>query len=211
MSELTFFNPFTEIEKHKNLLPHWQQPGATYFITFRLDDSIPADLLAQWRAERKAWLLQYPKPWTFEVERQYHERFSRRFDTWLDTCHGACWLRPAEVRAHLSATLRYSDLDRYVLHAWVIMPNHVHVLVSLNLEAWLEDEVGAWKSVAARNINRHLIRRGTLWQEDYFDRLVRDQRHFESCVRYIRRNPEKGHLPPGAFERYESEFARVVL
>jgi putative transposase len=211
MSELCFFNPFTEIRVHRNFLPHWQQPGATYFVTFRLADSIPSNLLDQWRTERKAWQRQHPKPWDLKVELEYHARFSQRIDTWLDGSHGLCWLRAEEIRAHLAATLRYSDQDRYFLHAWVIMPNHVHVLFSLHESAELEDEVGAWKSVAARAINRQVKRRGTVWQEDYFDRMIRDLRHFENCVRYIRRNPEKAHLRDGEYELFERDFALEVL
>jgi REP element-mobilizing transposase RayT len=90
------------------------------------------------------------------------------------------------------------------------MPNHAHVLFSLHAEARLEDEVGAWKSVSARRINRLLARRGTLWQEDYFDRLVRDERHFERCVRYIRANPEKAHLGHGEYEFWEGKLALGV-
>jgi hypothetical protein len=168
-------------------------------------------LSLEWRAEREAWLSQYPKPWTFEIERQYHDRFSRRIDAWLDTSHGACWLRSAKVRVPLAATLRYFDLERYAMHAWVVMPNHVHVLVSLNAEADVEDEVGAWKSISARAINRQLKRHGTLWQEDYFDRMIRDQRHFENCPRYIRRNPEKAQLRTGEYELSESEFVRDLV
>ena len=116
----------------------------------------------------------------------------------------------AEVRAFLTATLRHCEGDRYALHSWVAMPNHVHVLASLHPDARLEVEVGAWKSVSARGINRHLGRRGTLWQEDYFDRLVRDARHFANCVRYIRRNPEKARLRQGEYELWESDLAREI-
>lgn len=157
-----FFDPFAEIAKHQNFLPHWQQPGATYFITFHLADSIPAALRAQWQAERAAWLAVQREPWTPEIEREYHQRFSRQIDVWLDAGHGACWLRAGEVRAFLTATLRHRDADRYALHAWVAMPNHAHLLVSLHPEARIEVEVGAWKSVSARAINRHLGRCGKL-------------------------------------------------
>ncbi len=211
MSEVCFFNPFTDIRKYRNLLPHWQQPGATYFITFRMGDSIPADRLARWRSEREAWILQHPKPWSFEVERQYHDRFSRKIDTWLDRGHGACSLRVRQVRVNVETTLLHSDDIKYLLHSYVIMPNHVHLLVSLHEEAELEKEVGAWKSISARTINRSLGRRGAFWQEDYFDRLIRDQRHFENCVRYIRRNPEKALLRAGEHDLYENKLARIVV
>ena len=92
-------------------------------------------------------------------------------------------------------------------HSWVLMPNHVHVLFSLMGEARLEKEIGAWKSIASRRINARLARSGALWQEDYFDRMIRDAEHFARCVRYIRRNPVKAGLREGDFELWESEGA----
>ncbi|MBL9151913.1 MAG: transposase [Verrucomicrobiales bacterium] len=111
------------------------------------------------------------------------------------------------MREPLVYTLRQGDETRYRLHAWIVMPNHVHVLVTLAEEAKLENEVGAWKSISARRINRLLGQSGAVWQEDYFDRLVRDRDHFANCVRYIRRNPEKARLPEGSYELFESELA----
>jgi len=74
----------------------------------------------------------------------------------------------------------------------------------------IEVEVGAWKSGSARGIHGRLGRRGSLWQEDYFDRLVRDARHFANCVRYIRRDPEKARLHAGEYEFNENELAREI-
>ena len=205
--EPQFFSPFAEIEVTANNLPHWQQPGATYFITFRLADSIPTGRLEEWRLERKAWLTRNPEPWSQDVEIEYHRLFSQQIDTWLDAGHGDCPLRDPIFRKPLSDSLRHSDGERYQLHSWVTMPNHVHVLVTLSKDDRLESEVGAWKSVSARRINRLLGRSGALWQEDYFDRLVRDREHFANCVRYIRRNPEKARLPAGEFHLFESDLA----
>ena len=73
--ELRFFNPFAEIARTRNYLPHWQQPGATYFITFRLADAVPAGLRTGWLAERSAWMAWHPEPWSAETEKEYHERF----------------------------------------------------------------------------------------------------------------------------------------
>ncbi len=149
-SEPQFFSPFAEIEVTANNLPHWQQPGATYFITFRLADSIPTGRLEEWRLERKAWLTRNPEPWSQDVEIEYHRLFSQQIDTWLDAGHGDCPLRDPIFRKPLSDSLRHSDGERYQLHSWVTMPNHVHVLVTLSKDDRLESEVGAWKSVSAK-------------------------------------------------------------
>jgi putative transposase len=76
MDELPFFNPYAEIQHTKNRLPHWQQKGAIYFVTFRLADSVPSHLLGQWQDERQAWLRLRPESWTPEIELEYHRRFS---------------------------------------------------------------------------------------------------------------------------------------
>jgi putative transposase len=207
VTELRFFDPFAEIDTHRNFLPHWQQRGATYFITFRLADSIPAHLRAEWEHERTLWRAHHPEPWNAEVEQEFHRRFSGQIDVWLDAAHGACWLRKPEFRSSLAETLRYGDGKGYALQSWVIMPNHAHVLVSLHPDSRIEVEVGAWKSISARAINAKIGRRGTLWQEDYFDRLVRDRAHFGNCARYIRRNPEKARLRTGEYELWQGPLA----
>jgi REP-associated tyrosine transposase len=90
------------------------------------------------------------------------------------------------------------------------MPNHVHAVFVLN-PAWsLEKIILSWKGFTARNINPLLGREGNFWQRDYFDRLVRDTKHWANCVRYIRRNVEKGRLRKGEFVLSESEFARSI-
>jgi putative transposase len=222
--DLRFFNPFAETEVTANRLPHWQQKGAVYFLTFRLADAIPKLLLDQWSAEREAWLAHHPQPWTGEVEVEYHRRFSSAMERWLDAGHGSCALRDSECRAHVEDALRHFDCDRFVHIAWVIMPNHVHVLFvpkekqggavsyrpSLNHSWKLEEIVHSWKRHSAVRINRLLGRTGTFWQKDYFDRLVRDQDHFANCVRYIRRNPVKAKLREGEYTLYESDMVKGI-
>lgn len=209
-NDLQFFNPIAEIKHTANMLPHWQQPGATYFITFRLGDSIPATLRRQWEREREQWLLHHPQPWSSETEAEYHQRFSRQIDQWLDAGYGDCVLREPETRQILENSLCHFDGDRHFHHAWVIMPNHAHCLTTLHPAVLLEKVLKSWKGFSARCINQHLSRSGTLWQEDYFDRLIRDADHFANCVRYIRRNPAKARLKAGDFTHFETDFAKRI-
>ena len=208
--ELRFFNPFAVTVETANRLPHWQQEGAVYFLTFRLADAIPKYLLDQWSAEREAWLAHHTLPWTAEVEAEYHRRFSGAMERWLDAGHGSCALRDAQCRAHVEEALRHFDGERYFQIAWVIMPNHVHVLFVLNGSFALEDIVHSWKRHSALEIDRLLGRTGALWQKDYFDRLVRDGDHFANCVCYIRRNPVKAKLSEGEYTLHESEMVKGI-
>ena len=95
--------------------------------------------------------------------------------------------------------------------SFVVMPNHVRALFVQNPEWPLEKLLQSWKRFTTREINKLLDRAGNLWQRDYFDRLVRDERHFANCIRYIRCNPEKAGLPPSEVILWESDTALAVL
>ena len=210
MTALRFFNSYEAIRFTENALPHWQQAGALYFITFRLADSIPASLRAEWNAERELWLRLHPEPWSAETELEYHKRFSAAIEHWLDAGHGACVLRQRDCASIVDETLRYFDGERLSLISSVVMPNHVHALFVQNSEYPLEKIIVSWKTFTARNINKLLGRSGNLWQRSYFDRLVRDEEHFQNCVRYIRNNPLKARLNVNEYILYESELAKQV-
>ncbi len=109
MAELRFFNPYADIRFTANRLPHWQQEGAVYFVTFRLADAVPHRLRAQWESEREAWLRVHPQPWSAEVENEYHERFSGAIERWLDAGHGSCILRRHDCAEIVAEALRYFD------------------------------------------------------------------------------------------------------
>lgn len=203
-----FLNPRAEVEKSANRLPHWEQPGRCYFVTFRMADSIPAHLLAQWTEERAVWLAAHPEPHSPEETAEYQQIFTARIERWLDAGHGCCALRRTDCRDIVVSGLRYFDAQRYYLHAWVVMPNHVHVLLSLEENSQLGKVVSSWKSYTAKELNKLLGAQGAFWQEDYFDRMIRDADHFARCVRYIRRNPAKAGLKADSFAHGEDDLAR---
>jgi putative transposase len=210
MAELRFFNPYADIRFTANRLPHWQKKGAVYFVTFRLADAVPYHLRTQWESEREAWLRIHLQPWSAEVEREYHERFSGAIERWLDAGHGSCILRRHDCAEIVAEALRYLDGERLVIVSFIVMPNHVHAVFVQNSDWPLERILRSWKSFTSRKVNSLLDRAGGLWQRDYFDRLVRDGKHFANCVRYIRRNPAKAHLHSGEYILYESELARSI-
>src|ERR1044071_1008158 len=124
MNELRFFNPYAEIRQIENRLPHWQQAGAVYFVTFRLADAVPMRLRNEWQNEREVWLRIHPQPWTNEVEREYHQRFSAAIKRWLDAGHGSCLLNRQECAQILANTLHHFEGERVVMILFVVMPNH---------------------------------------------------------------------------------------
>jgi len=69
--DLRFFNPYADIQATHHWLPHWQQPGACLFLTFRLADAVPKELIDRWRNEREVWLRFHPKPWSEKSSTNY--------------------------------------------------------------------------------------------------------------------------------------------
>ena len=159
-------------------LPHFDSPGAQQYLTYRLADSLPIERRGEWEA-----LLAIED----ELEKQ------RKLEHYLDLGHGACPLRDPRIAEMVQGALWYSDGVRYRLFAWVVMPNHIHALI----EVWktpLGKIIKDWKSYTAKEANRLLRRKGTFWEEDYFDRFIRDEEHFRGVVRYIENNPVKAGL-----------------
>lgn len=154
--ERRFHNPHAMTRFTENRLPHRQQDGITYFVTFRLADSLPKELLNQWRSERAAWMKFHPEPWSERDEAEYHRRFTAKFEGWLDEGHGSCLLRHGRIRDRVGAVLGRFDGVRYQHHAWVIMPNHVHALVSLAPGADFGKLLQAWKGASSREMKRLL-------------------------------------------------------
>jgi|GEM_PF-426132 len=116
-------------EQTQRRLPHREQPGCTYFVTWRLADSVPLDVLKQWKAEREVFLHHHPKPWDEATYREYAERFEKRLERWSDEGHGECHFRRIELRGVVAELFHRFDQERYDLVNYVVMPNHVHVLV----------------------------------------------------------------------------------
>jgi putative transposase len=145
-------NPYADIRFTANRLPHWQQEGAVYFVTFRLADTVPHRLRTQWESEREAWLHVHPEPWSAETEREYHVRFSGAIERWLDVGHGSCILRRHDCAEIVAMALRYFDGKRAVIISSVVMPNHVHALFVQNADWPLEKVLRSWKSFSSRKI-----------------------------------------------------------
>ncbi|MDZ4344994.1 MAG: DEAD/DEAH box helicase family protein, partial [Candidatus Binatia bacterium] len=89
---LNYFDPKEPVAFLSGDLPHWRQDGATYFVTFRLADSLPQEKLAEWRKERDQWLGQHPEPHNEAARKEYYERFPQRLQQWLDAGTGSCVL-----------------------------------------------------------------------------------------------------------------------
>ncbi len=168
----------------RNYLPHIER-RRFQMITFRLYDSLPAHVVQQWK-ER----IETDKSDKTEAKR----RLLVLIDNYEDAGYGSCLLREERVAIIVKDALHYFEGDRYRLLAWCIMPNHVHVLIEQLSNVPLSTILHSWRSYTSKRINELLDRSGKVWMSEYFDRYIRDSKHFDSAVRYIHNNPVNAGL-----------------
>jgi putative DNA methylase len=161
----------------RGYLPHFDHPGLIQMITYRLADALPATVLATLEREAKD-----------DLEKR------KRIEAYLDAGHGSCSLRDPRIACMVEDAFLHFDAKRYRLMEWVVMPNHVHVLVEIEPHYQLSGIVHSSKSFTAKEAIKILGTSGHYWQPDYFDRFIRDDTHYSNAVRYIHENPVKAKL-----------------
>jgi putative DNA methylase len=166
----------------RGYIPHWERGDVVQSITFRLADSLPSEVLGRW-ADELATL----------AKEKATVRRRARIEAALDRGHGEALLRGGVAELVEDAFLHF-DADRYRLHAWVIMPNHVHVLITPARSETLSAIVHSWKSFTAKKANAVLMRSGVFWSREYFDRAIRDEAHYANALAYMAMNPVKAGL-----------------
>lgn len=157
--------------EYRRRMPHYQPDGAIYFLTWRLHGSLPA----------VAGILKSdPRPGhRFVLEDRELDR--ARF--------GPRWLQDTRIADFVAYAIKAGESERgfYTLHAWVVMPNHVHILITpkvplTSITRWL-------KGSTARSANQILGLTGQpFWQEETFDRWIRNGLQLRT-IRYIEENP----------------------
>ena len=218
-------HPDKPLRVYQRHLPHWRQDGATYFVTYRLADSPPQAKLEELEFLRAEWgrrlslgetaqesrptgeTAQENRP-TSETAQENRPTLSsaalealahalqERVERWLDQGMGRCVLRKPSLAALVSSSMHHFDDQRYELGCYVVMPNHVHVVVRPLIPEIhpLEEILGSWKKHSSRRINRELHTRGELWQEESYDRIIRDAEHLWRVIQYLGSNPERAGL-----------------
>lgn len=177
-------------EWFKSDLPHRNKKGLIQFITFRMADSLPQEVLKQI---------------VIEIEHYGNDRRDivkrKKYQYYLDKGLGSCALSNQEMTQKVMDALLYHDEEKYNLLAWSIMPNHVHVLIQCITD--MARIVQSWKSYTGKwgLANNEILNLGldkdaaAFWKSEYWDRFIRDEDHFNDTVRYILNNPVRAHLP----------------
>lgn len=155
------------------------------FITYRLCDSVPLNVIRQWEEELSR----------LRDEVEILEKIAL-IQKYLDLGKGACWMRDERIADLVQNSLWHDREIKYTLDAWCVMPNHVHALITLTDPYLydLENITQGWKSTSAHRANKLLGRRGRFWMPESFDRYIRNDEHFSTVTRYIENNPVKAGL-----------------
>lgn len=208
------YDPHRPVKVYRRNLPHWRQQGATYFLTFHTRDSLPKHALKELQQTRENWLRLHPPPHDdvrlFELDRL----IMKHTEQWLHSGEGSCPFQHLEHRQCLhqallhfhghekadDETTKNENKKRVELGAFVIMPNHAHVVVrplrSIKLENW----AGTVKQYVGKRTPATFKLDGQLWPRESHDRLVRNLGHLNKCVRYIGKNPGMSELSGQATE-----------
>ena len=167
---------YTFVRRYERRLPRYDAVGERLFVPFRLHGSLPDSSI-------------------FPPARLTNGKAFVAMDRLLDAARsGPVYLRQPEIAKIVEQALWDGQLrfQRYELHAFVFMPNHVHLLVESRVPAaqWL----GPLKGFTGHEANRLLGLRGPFWQDESYDHLVRGDEEFDRIQRYIENNPVSAGL-----------------
>ena len=167
----------------RGYLPHFDGGSIPQSITFRLFDSLPKTILDQWSEELSAHSSELT-----DIEMR------KRIAAYLDQGHGRCYLKAPWVAKIVQDAMLFFDKEKYRLSAWVVMPNHVHMVMTPLPGKPLAGIMQSLKSFTANEANKLLARKGPFWMPDYFDRYIRNERHLVGAIAYVENNPVKAGL-----------------
>ena len=179
----------------RGYLPHVKREGASYFVTFRLADSLPKGVLLGFEREKAESMrhlaaAQARGEQVSSAESEAAKELRRKIERYLDQGVGACHLRRADIADLVGGALRFFDEQRYVLDDWVIMPNHVHAVVWPMPGFLLGEILKSWKQFTSRRAKEILgLGEEPFWQRESFDHWIRSDEEKSRIRAYIRRNP----------------------
>jgi putative transposase len=195
-------HPDIPVKMYRRHLPHWRQQGATYFVTFRFADALPQSKLQALRRWREQWECENPRPRNEDQWDELARELTRRTEAWMDEGYGECIFRQPSLAKVLAGTLLFFQDERYITYCYTIMPNHCHVVVKPLDNFELEQILDSWKGFVGHAVNKQLGRKGVLWQEESYDRIIRDEEHLYRVVQYIGNNAGKAGLPRQEWSRW---------
>ena len=205
----------TEAADHfyRRRLPHWQPLSATFFVTFRLANSLPVHVLQQLKKDRERRRQAVLRSNRSEREKRkelynLEKAYFGHFDKWLDRCveSSPSWLARPDVARIVADAIQQLCRQSCGLLAYCVMPNHVHLAIELTEHSNDQESRAPFaayplsrvlkriKGRTAREANQLLHRQGGFWHHESYDHVVRDGRELERIIWYLINNPVKAGL-----------------
>jgi REP element-mobilizing transposase RayT len=198
---------------YKRNLPHFQPPGYAIFIIFRLHGTLPADVVGRLKAMKEERLKLIAGYDNSKVKNEKYSEFKKEYfklyDNYLDRASiGSNWLKDTRIAEVVKSSIHFRDGKEYDLIAYTIMPNHVHLVILPNVERFAESlnpesketlyivtkVLQELKKYTARECNKLLNRKGSFWQHESYDHVVRNTKALRRIVDYTLNNPVKAGL-----------------
>jgi REP element-mobilizing transposase RayT len=188
-------NPLRSGIHSRGYLPHVKREGASYFVTFRLAGSLPREVVLRFEQEHAEALRHVSTNAPKEAVEEIHRELRRKIERYLDQGHGECLLRQPQIADLAAEALLHYEGEQYLLDEWVVMPNHVHVILWPRPNFTLSEILKGRKRHIARQANLILGRTGeTFWQRESYDHWIRNDEEKSRIRRYIRMNAINARL-----------------
>lgn len=197
------FDEHLPVTTYHRKLPHWRQNGATYAVTFRLNDALPQKQLDMLKRLRQRWEIQHPEPRTEADWQRYALQVSYQTERWLDEGYGTCYFRQPRFAKMMSEALTFYQ-EKCLVSCFTVMPNHIHAVMRPVEDHRLETVLKMMKGYVSRQINKTLKRSGGIWLPESYDWIVRDEEHLYRIVQYFGRNGSQAGLADGEYVRWVS-------
>ena len=200
------------MEFYRRKLPHWQISGAEYFITIRLAGSLPVHVVKELQQIRRQISMKQLSQKNSVEDENFKNRIAsklfQKYEKYLDEGNtGPTWLNQVEVAKIVADSIHFRDGNDYDLYAYCIMSNHVHLVFRHLKKSKKKSCISRLlpvtrimknlKSYTGLQANKILNRKGSFWQDESFDRLIRNETELENVIRYTIYNPVKAYLVKG--------------
>ncbi len=204
-------------ESYKHTLPHFQQPGQAYFVTWCLKNSVPKKALKRYtnelellgdaisnRVSSRRLEIAAPNPELEKLRMQYYslrKKYIKAYDDLLDAERNPPVNLSNSVNTKIIIeAIQFWEGKKLLNRAWSVMPNHVHWVLQLfekdeeGKPVYLQDILQSVKRHTANRINKAEGRVGNLWQKESFDTTIRDEKHLNFAIEYTLNNPVSAGL-----------------
>ena len=173
-------------------LPHWTADPAIYHVTFRTAQSLPKSVELIWKKERE-YLEAIESPKVCEIQRLQYLK-TKAVDDYLDESKsGTTFLSPVNADLLTDVLFHFHGV-RYELHAWCVMPNHVHLILHTASGFSLTQVQHSIKSFSAHELAKLDGIPQKIWQKESYDRLIRDEFEHRALCEYVLENPARANL-----------------